>query len=51
MSIPTLLYSSEIWKIHKVDGSLIQAAEMRFLRYVKECRLLDRISNDAYTMD
>ncbi|KAK9877518.1 hypothetical protein WA026_018626 [Henosepilachna vigintioctopunctata] len=46
MATPTLLYGSETWTLNTRDLSRIQAAEMRYLRSVKGCTLLDRIRND-----
>ncbi|XP_075225701.1 uncharacterized protein LOC142326850 [Lycorma delicatula] len=46
MAVPILTYGSEVWVLRSCDESRIQAAEMRFLRVVKECTLIDRIRNE-----
>ena len=47
MAVPNLLYGSEIWTQGIQDLTRIQAAEMKFLRVVKSCPILDKIGNDA----
>ena len=46
MAVPTLLYGSEIWTLGSKDLSRIQAAEMKFLRSIKGCTILDKIRNE-----
>ena len=46
MAVPTLLYGSEIWTLGSKDMSRIQAAEMKFLRSIKSCTILDKIRNE-----
>ena len=45
MAVPTLLYGSEMWTLSSKDLSRIQAAEMKFLRSVKGCTILDKVRN------
>jgi len=40
---PSLLYGSETWVTTKRDMTLLEAAEMRFLRSVTGCTRLDKI--------
>jgi hypothetical protein len=44
MEVPTLMYGSETWIITKRSLQLVESAETRFLRSVKECSRLDKIS-------
>ena len=46
MAVPTLLHGSEIWTLGSKDLSRIQAAEMKFLRSVKGCTILDKVRNE-----
>ena len=41
-----LMYGSESWILNQKDRSKIQAAEMRYLRKVKECTRKDLIRNE-----
>lgn len=42
MAVPILLYGSEFWTLTKKEEKTIEAAEMRFLRSVAGCTLLDK---------
>ena len=44
--IPTLLYGCETWAPTKKQINRIQTAEMKFLRQVKGCTILDKIKKD-----
>jgi hypothetical protein len=44
---PTLLYGSEKWVTTKRDMTLLESAEMRFLRSVKEYKTLDKIKSEV----
>lgn len=46
MAIPILLYGSETWTLRKEEERAIQTSEMRFLRSVKGCRIIDKIRNE-----
>ena len=46
MAILTLLYGCETWSPMKKLVNRIQTAEMRFLRQLKGCTILDKIKND-----
>lgn len=46
MAVPQLLYGCESWTIRKQDKMKIQASEMKFLRRVKRCTLMDKIKNE-----
>ena len=46
MAAPTLLYGSEIWTQGSKDESRIQEAEIKFLRSVKICSILDKDRNE-----
>ena len=49
MAISTLLYDSKIWTLGSKSLSRIQAAEMKFLRSVNGCTILDKIRNEDNT--
>jgi hypothetical protein len=49
IAVPVLMYGSEAWTIKKKDISRIQSAEIKFLRSVKGCTRMDRISNEIRT--
>jgi hypothetical protein len=42
MAVPTLLYGSEAWTTRRADFQKIQTSEMKFLRAVGGCNLLDK---------
>jgi hypothetical protein len=44
---PTLLYGSETWVTTKRDMTLLEVAEMRLLRRVKEYTRLDKIRSEV----
>jgi hypothetical protein len=44
MAVPVLLYGSETWAPRKRDWNRIQAAEVKYLRTVKD--RLDQIRNE-----
>jgi len=44
---PTLLYGSETWVTKKRDMTRLEAAEMRFLRSVKEYTRLDKTRSEV----
>ncbi|XP_075221923.1 uncharacterized protein LOC142324802 [Lycorma delicatula] len=46
MAVPILSYGSEVWVLQNWDESNIQAAQMGFLKGVKGCTQVDRISNE-----
>ena len=46
MATPVLLYGSETWTLGSRDLSRIQATEMRHLRPIKGCTILDKIRNE-----
>ena len=46
IAVPTFLYGSEIWTLCSKDLSRIQAAEMMFLRPVKDCTILNKVKNE-----
>ncbi|XP_054710426.1 uncharacterized protein LOC129220111 [Uloborus diversus] len=46
MAVPTLLYDSETWTMNSQTTNRIQTAEMRFLRAVKHCTILDKIRSE-----
>jgi hypothetical protein len=46
MAVPVLLYGSETWTPRKRDWNRILAAEMKYLRTVKRCTILDQIRNE-----
>ncbi|XP_075217953.1 uncharacterized protein LOC142322764 [Lycorma delicatula] len=46
MAVPILIYGSEVWVLRSWNESRIQAAEMRFLRAVKECTRVGQIRNE-----
>ena len=46
IAVPTLLYSSEIWTLSSKDFSRIQAAEIKFFRFVKGYTILDKVRNE-----
>lgn len=46
MAVPSLLFGSETWTMTAADSKKLQAAEMKFLRSVKGCTILDKIRND-----
>jgi len=46
MATPVLLYGSETWTMGRQDLSRIQAAEMKHLRSIKGCRIIDKIRNE-----
>ena len=45
MALPTFLPGLLIWTLSLKDLSRIQAAEMKFLRPVKGCTILDKVRN------
>lgn len=47
MAIPTSLYGSETWILTKNEGIQIQFSELKFLRGVKQCYVMDKIRNDC----
>ena len=51
VSVLTFLYASETWTFGKWDVQRIQAAEMKFLRGLQGCSLLDRKRNEAIRRD
>lgn len=51
MAVPVLLYGSESWVLTRKKSSNIQASEMRFLRAVKGCSLLDQLRNENIRND
>jgi len=46
MAVPSLMFGSETWVDTKRNQSKIQSAEIKFLRRVKGCTILDQIRND-----
>lgn len=46
MALPMLLYGSKKWVTTKWDERRTEAAEMRFLRAVRECSRLDRLRSE-----
>ena len=46
MAVLTLLYDSEIWTLGSKDLRRIQAAEMKFLKSIKGCTILDKVRNE-----
>lgn len=44
--IPILTYSSETWTLTQKQKQRIKTQEMRFLRRIEGCRLIDKISNE-----
>jgi hypothetical protein len=46
MAVPVLFYGIETWTLIKRDWNRIQAAEMKYLRTLKECIRLDQIRNE-----
>ena len=46
MAIPSLLYGCETWAPTKKQINRIQTEEMRFLRQVNGCTILEKIKND-----
>ena len=42
MAVPVLLYGCEFWTLTRKEERTIEAAEMRFLRSVAGCKLLDK---------
>jgi hypothetical protein len=42
MAVPMLTYASESWTINRSDKKKIQSVEMKFLRSVAGCTLLDQ---------
>lgn len=51
MATPILLYGSETWTVNTTEQSRIQASEMKFLRAVKKCTRMDRLTNDSIRDD
>jgi hypothetical protein len=43
-AVPVLMYGSESWIPKKRELSKIQVSEMRFLRYIKDCRYIDQVT-------
>jgi hypothetical protein len=46
MAAPMLTYGSEFWAMNKADRRAVEAAEMKFLRYVAGYSRKDQIRND-----
>ena len=46
MAIQTLLYGRKTWTLKKSDEIAIQFSEMKFLRSVKGCSIMDKIRNE-----
>jgi hypothetical protein len=46
MTVPTLMYASEIWVPTKKVQTRIQSTEINFLRKTKGCTKLDHITNE-----
>jgi hypothetical protein len=46
MAIPVLLYGCETRTLKKTDWDKIQAAEMKYLRTVKGCTMIDQLRNE-----
>jgi hypothetical protein len=45
MAVPMLMYGSENWAMNRADRITVEAAEMKFLRYVAGYTLKDQVRN------
>jgi hypothetical protein len=46
MAIPVLLYGYETWTLQKTDWNRIQAAEIKYLKTVKDCTKIYQLRNE-----